>query len=1414
MTSHASIRDRWREPVGVLSFSLSEANLVVVAGAGLSASAGLPTWPELQDAMLSELGSDAAEEKPDGPMAALIYERQRGRDEFISFLRRQLPPASPSDAHLVLADLPVSEYFTTNYDRILEVALGQVDKDPLTIADDGNFHELSSASVLTPAVVKLNGELENPDSLIITEADFVDYEQRRPNILQHAIDSLKLHEVLFLGVSFNDPWLKYMRNRSRAELGGSCRKRYVVWRDCSPAVQEAYAQLGLEVIQVAEWEELPDFLGALREAAGRRLAEARGAGSVLRQLSPRHVAKELGELADRHWKSELQRIAGSANSGLYSLAQRELAALLDRVQRPGPMVGSDAVLSVAHRLAAELALSSRTEGFIGDATEHLAKARDLYPEGDDSPKLVQAQARLHAASGDADAAIDLLHGYEDRESVLLRFSIHTEMAWAGAEPEKHLRACHRMQEEGALDLTATAEDEDVARIATLFFGLAGEAQELRQAADDLIRHNPSGRNHQIAGEAFARAAVSRYRDLCDDYGLPFGVPVLIDPGELVDHKLSQSAARHFGDAARVLAQRNAQAEAEAAAEDALRIAVQEEMAPLAHEVRNWVSEGSPALRLAANKWPTDDEFAEGRETSGSLTRAFDRAAPNELPGLLKVAMTLTLADESAATDVLKLLWQNRRLFTRDPLMALEWTRDVAQLCALLEAREERVSVDGAVLSPSRVIGQLHPPSVFAWFPHALECQAHLSSHPRTEGALEAARAAVERARELADPDNPEILLADYHVARLSDEVAAQTECAERLVELMKTQQTVELYLTALLLAEDWHGFLAVLAEAIEDGLENEDSLWVRNNRAMALLYLQRTDEATRDLEWVCDPVQAVEPEDAPYVRDAAHNLASVYCQQGRYDAAANMLCDVRSMLPEDEVELVLRQSQVLLDAGKAQQAFSVLKREATTYAGVRRFDLHLYTAAFRSGDEDDPVARGAGQRLFEAPDDEYVRKIVIPREGTLGAFGEMLRERSEVFRFVESQYVAGTMPFIPFACSPVINRPVCELWWRMGREQMPRYVGLSSAPDEVEWLTETRPNAAVLDYTTLLLLCDVVPTELGTPLDLIGQLLEAVLVPHSLRVLLDREQSSLAAVIHQPSRVDAAREVYTALRRSGKLRRAPAITDQADPTGELSARRHAAHHGLVYVTAYPQQGPVSDEEVASVREFAGFLETQGVLSRQSLTKLQALDLPDVTAVTPDWDRLRDARAAVLDRGALNVLLKTDALADTIHWLDVIHVPEVNIVQFEAWQEESSWVAGCGDRFAQLREELERRDDIVQWVALGADDRILVEDQLGEGEWSLSWDCFFDFMNVAVKTGAPLWTDDRATRAFAVEDHTVRRFGTDAMIQYSHREGRISDDQYAELTSRLLRAGVLSLPIDPIYLAQMLRSAGDEDEGRA
>ncbi|WP_369134696.1 SIR2 family protein [Modestobacter sp. I12A-02662] len=175
--------------------------LAVFVGAGVSAAAGLPTWPELLAELAERAGLDGGlraglAQLPPQDAAALLA-RELGREELTRYVEERFGPGTYSLAHALIAGLPVHEYVTTNYDPLVELAAADVGRPMRVLPFD-------EATVEDPWLLKLHGDVRHPDSIVLTREQYLEFGDHR-TALAGVLQSLLLtRHVLFVGTSMLD----------------------------------------------------------------------------------------------------------------------------------------------------------------------------------------------------------------------------------------------------------------------------------------------------------------------------------------------------------------------------------------------------------------------------------------------------------------------------------------------------------------------------------------------------------------------------------------------------------------------------------------------------------------------------------------------------------------------------------------------------------------------------------------------------------------------------------------------------------------------------------------------------------------------------------------------------------------------------------------------------------------------------------------------------------------------------------------------------------------------------------------------------------------------------------------------------------------------------------------------------------
>lgn len=191
---------------------------------------GLPVKSRIAKEWVAKYGYPMEDSEDLARVAQFIateYDKMFPKNEIIEkFNEVQCPDlANPDEPHRVLANLPLPVYITTNYDDFLTQALktkwvGDTKvpyKDPrrelcrwndFIVADPSVFDTDFEPSVANPVVFHLYGHTGAPESLILTEDDYLDflvsvsrYEHLIPARIQKALTRASL---LFLGYRFTD----------------------------------------------------------------------------------------------------------------------------------------------------------------------------------------------------------------------------------------------------------------------------------------------------------------------------------------------------------------------------------------------------------------------------------------------------------------------------------------------------------------------------------------------------------------------------------------------------------------------------------------------------------------------------------------------------------------------------------------------------------------------------------------------------------------------------------------------------------------------------------------------------------------------------------------------------------------------------------------------------------------------------------------------------------------------------------------------------------------------------------------------------------------------------------------------------------------------------------------------------------
>lgn len=312
-----------------------------------------PALPQEMD-LWAVLGNDLAD-YPAGVSAselAQFYENENGRPYLLRQLGQRLAGAAAyNGTGEALGVHPAQTIFTTVYHGALEASLQAAQQDFRVIIRPEDAVEWGVGAL---PIVKLRGDLGEPDTLLLTGEEYQRFRKSDSRITNRLLSRLSTGVTLFLGFCYRDPGFRLlldMRRRSDAPDSNA----FLLHFNMLPVVQNELRRQGFKLLD----------LGEQRDLAGRQAA----LGKWLRHFNGEVAAHKQRQQVTINRPATVTEASGTYVSNLPA--------------RPDCLVGRETTIEAVVKLLREKRSPVVLEGSPGMGTVDLAKeiAHDCHELG-------------------------------------------------------------------------------------------------------------------------------------------------------------------------------------------------------------------------------------------------------------------------------------------------------------------------------------------------------------------------------------------------------------------------------------------------------------------------------------------------------------------------------------------------------------------------------------------------------------------------------------------------------------------------------------------------------------------------------------------------------------------------------------------------------------------------------------------------------------------------------------------------------------------------------------------------------------------------------------------------------------------------------------------------------------------------
>jgi hypothetical protein len=226
------------EFINFYSKAILEGYAAVFAGAGLSIPSGFLSWKELIEPFAKSINLSTDKETDYLAIAQFYFNDRRNRSRINNEILNEFNKRTSKNENInILTRLPISTYWTTNYDHLLEEGIKENNrKVDIKITEKDLATHLYDRDAV---VYKMHGDVQSPYEAVIIKDDYETYDFKRGLFTTALKGDLVSKTFLFIGFSFEDPNLNRILAKIKALLDTNVREHFCFFKKISELEEDS-----------------------------------------------------------------------------------------------------------------------------------------------------------------------------------------------------------------------------------------------------------------------------------------------------------------------------------------------------------------------------------------------------------------------------------------------------------------------------------------------------------------------------------------------------------------------------------------------------------------------------------------------------------------------------------------------------------------------------------------------------------------------------------------------------------------------------------------------------------------------------------------------------------------------------------------------------------------------------------------------------------------------------------------------------------------------------------------------------------------------------------------------------------------------------------------------------------------------